>query len=111
MKVNQFLPNRQVATNGASCSRTLFEKFFTFLEWATKRATNSDKMFHFANDLIFVGLEDKASPYHVKNQWKLSIKFARLWGAFGHGKICGADLKIGLCRFRNRLRQTSGINA
>ena len=77
MKVNQFYLVDKSLPMGASCSRALFEKLSTFLDWATRRATNSDKMNHFAADLIFVGLEDKASPHNVKNQWKLSIKFAR----------------------------------
>ena len=62
MKVNQFYLIDKSLPMGASCYRALFEKVSTFLEWVTKRATNSDKMFHFADDLIFVGLEYKASP-------------------------------------------------
>ena len=62
MKVNDFYLVDKSLPMGASCSPALFEKFSTFLEWATKRAANSDKISHFADDFIFVGLEDKASP-------------------------------------------------
>ena len=67
MKVNDFYLVDKSLPMGASCSPALFEKFSTFLEWATKRAANSDKISHFADDFIFVGLEDKASPLSCQN--------------------------------------------
>ena len=62
MKVNDFYLIDKSLPIGASCSPALFEKFSTFLEWATKRAANSDKISHFVDDFIFIVLEDKASP-------------------------------------------------
>ncbi len=43
---------------GASCSPALFETFSTFLEWAAKRATGTDRITHFADDFLLVGKND-----------------------------------------------------
>ena len=110
MKVNDFYPVDKSLPMGASCSQALFEKFSTFLEWATKRAANSDKISHFADDFIFVGLEDKASPLPCQNLVETFHQVCKNLGAIGQGKICRANFKIGISRFGNRLHQTSGID-
>ena len=54
------------------------------------------------DDFIFVGLEDKASlPIMSKISGNFSSRLQELRGAIGHGKICGADLKIGISKFKN----------
>ena len=63
----------------------LFEKFSAFLDLATKRAANSEKKSNFADDYIFVVLEDKVSPLSCQ-------KLVETWCAIGLGNIFGADL-------------------
>ena len=53
---------------GASCSPFYFETFSTFLEWATKRAADTNNVSHYCDDFAFIGspsLTGKSSCKHI----------------------------------------------
>ena len=93
MTVNDFYLIDKSLPMGASCSPVLFENLPTFLEWATKTASNSGEKkankqtnkhkshTHFADHFISVGFRlQSKSPIMTKISGNLPPSLQKLWG-------------------------------